>query len=157
MDEFFHAVFGQEQLQAGVDLLGTVQTHHFLKQAARFCATQIEQRFLDLGQTGRIHRQRVVAHGQQQHGAAGVARKFAADTDRDTLGQAGGGDIGQRLQYRRVQRMVQVRHTGIVAIYSQQVLRQVVAADRDKIDPPAQRARLVNRSGHLNPSWRSSR
>ena len=79
-----------------------------------------------------------IAESYQDSDAHRVARHFAAQAQIDTKTLGVMSDHCQRPQYRRMQAVVHIGDAGIIAVDREDVLRQVIGADRDKVDTVCQ-------------------
>jgi hypothetical protein len=130
--------------------LRVVEQQHRCKQLVGLRAREAAQRSLHTCEAGRVHRQRVIAHRNQQQGSAGIAGKLPADPDRATGRMAGHDDVCQCLQHRGVERVIERCDTRVVAVHRQQVLGEIVAPDRQEIHSPREIGGLVYGGRHLD-------
>ena len=121
-----------------------------LQQLTRARFAETADHPFDLEQTAGAHTEPVYPHPQQQHRGHRISRHLPADTDRTVELARPLDHQNQRFQNRRMQFIVEFPHVGIITVHRQQVLRQIVGADRDEIHPARQRGHLENRRRHLH-------
>ena len=88
----------------------------------------------DRGHGGRHDRQFAHAEAEQNRYGTAVGRSAAANGDEFARRLAGGRGRRDQLQHRRMQCVGTPRELRMAAIHRERVLRQIVAADRQKID-----------------------
>ena len=74
------------------------------------------------------------AHTDQEFGHCGIAGDFAADADGLFSLYRHPDHLVQQRQYRRMQGIVEFTHTGIVTVYGESVLNEVVRSETDEVE-----------------------
>src|SRR5271170_5397528 len=92
----------------------------------------------------------VETHPDQQQRSQRVAGHLAAQADLLAGGAGDVDDLGDSRDHSRMERLVQVRNLGIVAVGGEQVLDQVIGADREEINLAREPRRQPHRRRHLD-------
>ena len=116
----------------------------------RLAGIEFERHRLDGADGGGNHRQMPIAERNQGQRADGLRRHLAAQRHRLAVGMAAIGDVPQRSQHRKREIVETRAHPQVTAIRRKQELRQVIGADRQKIDPFEQFVELIQQCRHLH-------
>ena len=111
--------------QFGRRILGL---HHVLRPGRQAFCIGTQYFLFDPQNLGGVHRKIAQAQAQQQAGQCRVTGHFSAQRDFFARCRALGDGVGEQTQYRRVQRVVQMRHLLVCTVDRQGVLNQVVRA-----------------------------
>ena len=101
-------------------------------------------------QRRRARAQRADAQPDQQRRHARVGRDLAADRDRQAGAVGGVRRLPDEREHGRVERAVQARHHVVAAVDGERELRQVVGADREKVDVLGKAVGEQRHGGHLD-------
>src|SRR5208282_1851562 len=144
-------VIGGEFFELGANLHAAAR---FFDQRAdkrsRLAAIEVEQHRLDRSYRRGGDRKRAVADGDQRQRADRLRGQLAAQRYRLAMRAAFVGNVFERAQHRRRQRIEAAGHPRIAAIDGVEELYEVVRADREEIGVLEQFVELIKQRGDLD-------